>query len=563
MHHQLLSAAVLLAASAGGALANPGVPKGVDPKDAQLYTPTGSDQHFTCLTHPSITIPFSAVNDDYCDCPDGSDEPGTSACAHLPHAQLAVKGFYCANQPGSIPQYLPLNRVNDGVCDYEICCDGSDEYNHVGGLQCENRCKEIGAKVKQLLGERWKVRNEGGKKRAELIEKAKVMRGELEAGLKQLEVVIEGLEKKHAGLLEEVKVVEVRERAKAVKASKKTEKTNIVREIAQQRIDELKVYLQKLRDDERDLRERLTEAEKILEGLKQTYNPNFNDEGVKGAVRKWDDYVAEGKSVARSDAEERDLDDLLNGEGIDWDELMPAQEEEEEILSIYRFEEYLPKNMKDWVRQKMDEARKFLVDNGLLAEHIPPTTHEPTAVLDAKAAASAAETELTAKRNSLTNSKSELSKDYGPYEVFRSLKGVCIDRDVGEYKYEFCFFEKAYQRSLKDSSSSFLGDHQRIEITPPSTSATEQEGIFPCDDVDEAHEEKLSGWVLHYDGGSQCWNGPKRSARIELYCAVENEIRSVVETEKCVYTYEVGTPVVCEGEKSAEEKMGEQVRDEL
>jgi len=181
------------------------------------------------------------------------------------------------------------------------------------------------------------------------------------------------------------------------------------------------------------------------------------------------------------------------------------------------------------------------------------------AVLDAKAAASAVETELTGKRNSLASSKSELSKDYGPNEVFRPLKGVCIDRGVGEYKYEFCFFEKAYQRSLKDSSSSFLGDHQRIEVTPPSTSAAGQEEVFPSDDVDEAHEEKLSGWVLHYDGGAQCWNGPKRSARIELYCAVENEIRSVIETEKCVYTYEVGTPVVCEGEKSAEEK----VRDEL
>ena len=181
------------------------------------------------------------------------------------------------------------------------------------------------------------------------------------------------------------------------------------------------------------------------------------------------------------------------------------------------------------------------------------------AVLDAKAAASAAESELTGKRNSLANSKSELSKDYGPNEVFRPLKGVCIDRGIGEYKYEFCFFDKAYQRSLKDSSSSFLGDHQRIEITPPSTSAVE-EGIFPSDDVDEAHEEKLSGWVLHYDGGAQCWNGPKRSARIELYCAVQNEIRSVVETEKCVYTYEVGTPVVCEGEKSTKENV---VRDEL
>jgi len=395
MHQQIISAAVLLAASAGGALAGPAVPKGVDPKgkfeyldtverwinresDVQLYTPTGSDNHFTCLTHPSITIPFSAVNDDYCDCPDGSDEPGTAACAHIPHKQLAVKGFYCANQPGSVPRYLPLNRVNDGVCDYEICCDGSDEYNHVGGLHCDNRCGDIGEKVRKLIGERWKVRNEGGKKRAELIRKAKEIREGLEAEVKQLEVVIEELEKRHEGLLEEVKVVEARERAKIIRTSKTGEKTNVVRDIVQERIDELKMQLRKLRDEEKDLRGRLTEAEMILEGLKQTYNPNFNDEGVKGTIRKWDDYVAAGKNVgnvARSGAQERDLDDLLDGEGIDWDELMPVQEEEE-VLPIYKFEEYLPESVRAWVRQKMDEGRKFLVENGLLAEYIPPTTQE-------------------------------------------------------------------------------------------------------------------------------------------------------------------------------------------
>lgn len=31
---------------------------------------------FTCLDG-SLTVPFSNVNDDYCDCADGTDEPGT------------------------------------------------------------------------------------------------------------------------------------------------------------------------------------------------------------------------------------------------------------------------------------------------------------------------------------------------------------------------------------------------------------------------------------------------------------------------------------------------------
>lgn len=180
---------------------------------------------------------------------------------------------------------------------------------------------------------------------------------------------------------------------------------------------------------------------------------------------------------------------------------------------------------------------------------------------NAKAAASAIESELTMKRNSLRDKQSDLTNDYGPSEVFRPLKGVCVNRDVGEYKYEFCFFGKAYQRSLKDSSSTMLGDHNRIEIISPSVM---EEGLFPSDDIEEAHEEKLSGWVLYHEGGAQCWNGPKRSARIDLYCAVENEVRTVMETEKCVYKYEVGTPVVCgEAAERAEDVVREQARDEL
>ncbi|EOD22307.1 hypothetical protein EMIHUDRAFT_207494 [Emiliania huxleyi CCMP1516] len=60
-------------------------------------------------------MPSARVNDDYCDCLDGSDEPGTSACA--------LGAFYCANV-GFKPRVLPASRVDDGICD---CCDGSDE----------------------------------------------------------------------------------------------------------------------------------------------------------------------------------------------------------------------------------------------------------------------------------------------------------------------------------------------------------------------------------------------------------------------------------------------------
>ncbi len=49
--------------------------RGVHPSLLSQYKPKGST--WTCLDG-SKTIPWSAVNDDFCDCIDGSDEPGIS-----------------------------------------------------------------------------------------------------------------------------------------------------------------------------------------------------------------------------------------------------------------------------------------------------------------------------------------------------------------------------------------------------------------------------------------------------------------------------------------------------
>lgn len=67
-----------------------------------------TNDRFTCLDG-SRTIPHSAINDDYCDCPDGSDEPGTSAC------EGSGIRFYCKNE-GHVPGSVKASRVNDGIC---------------------------------------------------------------------------------------------------------------------------------------------------------------------------------------------------------------------------------------------------------------------------------------------------------------------------------------------------------------------------------------------------------------------------------------------------------------
>ena len=100
---------------------------GVPKSDWPLYT----GDTFTCKDQ-SATVPSSKLNDEYCDCMDGSDEPGTSACAG------ADSLFYCANR-GFRPLHVRSSVVNDGICD---CCDGTDE--HSSGAGCVNHCIEAG-----------------------------------------------------------------------------------------------------------------------------------------------------------------------------------------------------------------------------------------------------------------------------------------------------------------------------------------------------------------------------------------------------------------------------------
>jgi hypothetical protein len=62
------------------------LPRGASPSDAALYSAAEKSGEFECKDGSS-KIPYSRVNDDYCDCADGSDEPGACGC-HLCWTQL-------------------------------------------------------------------------------------------------------------------------------------------------------------------------------------------------------------------------------------------------------------------------------------------------------------------------------------------------------------------------------------------------------------------------------------------------------------------------------------------
>lgn len=134
---------------------------------------------FLCIDGSKM-IPFEQVNDDYCDCQDGSDEPGTSAC---PRGR-----FYCTNL-GFRPHYIPSSRVNDGICD---CCDASDEYN--SPARCQNSCWNLGQRERAFVEGQMRALDEGLRLKQQLIEEGVLLWREKQAQLRELQQVAEDLQ---------------------------------------------------------------------------------------------------------------------------------------------------------------------------------------------------------------------------------------------------------------------------------------------------------------------------------------------------------------------------------
>jgi len=169
---------------------------GVPKSEQELF----SGEFFTCR-QSGEKIPFSMVNDDFCDCADGSDEPGTSACSNvilLPNYEIPrTTGFHCVNK-GFKSTYIANSFVNDGICD---CCDGSDEYNNPN--LCVDTCKEKGKEELQQVLKEIHLHEEGWKEKLVLIEEAKNIRPSLQSDFDNAKQQLEELRTNLEALKEE------------------------------------------------------------------------------------------------------------------------------------------------------------------------------------------------------------------------------------------------------------------------------------------------------------------------------------------------------------------------
>lgn len=446
--------------------------------------------------------------------------------------------------------------VNDGVCDYDLCCDGSEEFGRVGGVKCENRCAEIGKEHRKLEEEKRKNMEKAGKKRRTMAKEAKEIRRRAEVRLAELTEEVNQLEAKRAELQRRHAAAELEDRGKVVRGEGGGGKLGVLVGLAKTRVNELRTTLDNVMEQRNHLRAKVDELETILRKFKEEYNPNFNDEGVKAAVKSFEDYAAREATDAQDQAADSDIEEMLKEDsetsGVNWKEfeehgddtdickLAPftcAWKPSDLDLSVYNFEAYLPSFLRGLIHDKVNGLRVWLIQNGILADSAKAGM-ESHLVKAAREAVDAAVRELQDKTKALDDEREDLGKDYGPSDIFRALKGKSISIEAGEYTYELTWLDKTAQKSKKGHGNTNMGNFVRID----RETADDEERL------DGKSLGKGERMVMRYDDGQGCWNGPRRRTDVWLGCAETEEVWRVSESEKCVYKMEVGTPAACEPE---------------
>ncbi|XP_056632366.1 glucosidase 2 subunit beta-like [Diorhabda sublineata] len=492
-------------------------PRGVSLSRASLYPP---DTDFICFDG-SKTIPFIRINDDYCDCLDASDEPGTSAC---PNGL-----FHCTNA-GHRPLNIPSNRVNDGICD---CCDGTDEY--ATETSCQNNCIELGRSAR-----------EAAQKKADLIKAGKQIRAEM--GQK-------GVQLKQEKQMKLADLKKNRDEAEKLKLEKEALKKEI-----ESLEDKALEYYRKLEDEAKIMKKEEESASQRAEAI-ETFNKfDSNQDGWLeiSEVKVSTSFDRDGNGEV-SDEEAKFYLNFQESVDLDtfvktcWKTLRPVifregaektpekkddenLEEEDEMQDDQELEEESEDHDYEDEEQESQEPEQ--------ATEAPPTIKYDDETQQLVERATAARNEYEEARKLVNDIDREikkieeyLGKDFGTDEEFAALEGQCFDYEDHEYIYKLCLFDKTTQQPKSGGSNVRLGFWGHW--SGPEHNKYEQ---------------------MTFESGQSCWNGPKRTTVVRVTCGSDNQVLSVSEPNRCEYFFEFVTPAACQEAPVVE---NEDLHDEL
>lgn len=584
------------------------LPRGIDIKQRHLYKKTNGNS-FRCIKSGEL-IPFEDLNDDYCDCLDGSDEPGTSACGFVSAQPNTVTGFWCRNA-GHLPQTISATLVDDGICD---CCDGTDEKDG----NCKNICLEVGAVDRERRKKEMEAANEGFSIRQNLSKQGS------EALL---------------AAVEEIKTLE--EEVEQLK--KQREEHNVIKEDLAFKEKAEKDRCQAIEDEKTAEIEALNTAKRIATAF-QAFDLNKD-----GFISISEIVSFKFLNPERNPAEHEDNDDDPSLKP-NYDEDPPFTADMAMILTddveMLNFDQF-----KETLWEMSDE---FFTAEGLLREKF---REGGQAELGSDLAGSDAQEGGPEQEESLGESDSELSDNDGSKYVSPSE----LDHDDNEWDgddndYDHDNFDNDYagdgdydesdhleyddedydqDQYRKRHYNKFKNDNNNDDDNDSESSTTT--GIYDeiakeaiklarearatdtdfenkirnketdikklqeKQDVDfgpdrafyslynkcielktteyvyelclfqSATQKQLNGgsrttlgnwkspsetdpngsWSsdhkqMHYQGGVRCWNGPDRSCNVVFSCGTETKILQASEPQRCEYQFDVETPAVCE-----------------
>ena len=226
------------------------------------------------------------------------------------------------------------------MCDYDLCCDGTEEYTGVGGVKCPNKCDEIGKEHRRIEDERNKALEKASKKRKTMAKESRELRRRVEAKIASIKEEITALAAKRDDLQRKHDEAVAAEAGKVVKGAGTGGKLGVLVGLAKERIEELRETLQEVNDERKDLRGKVSELEGILRKFREEYNPNFNDEGVKSAVKSWEDYAAKIAGETKQEIPDAEIRDVLSEDsqetGINWQEFEEGELSDTDIREFLR-----------------------------------------------------------------------------------------------------------------------------------------------------------------------------------------------------------------------------------
>ncbi|XP_024986728.1 glucosidase 2 subunit beta-like isoform X1 [Cynara cardunculus var. scolymus] len=579
---------------------------GVAPEDEIYYKGLWSSGTIKCKDG-SKTFTKAQLNDDFCDCFDGTDEPGTSACP--------AGKFYCRNA-GHSPVSIFSSRINDGICD---CCDGSDEYD--GKNKCKITCWEAGKMVRDRLMKEIATFQEGVGIRAHEVEEAKISAAKDEAELSRLkneEKILKEIVEKLKERKEQIEKAVEKERIQ--KEQEEKQKKEAEESESKEHKDEDKVDVPEQEpaentDDDKagildnpppgqNLKE--DPAEPAVEVVHNAYasldigeeNAAQEEEGSKvahasdpstGLGSKGEDATKDIDSLSREELgreigsrwsgknheqQHNDFDDVKNNDETS----VNAHDEENDGYDTetdeYHHQHYEEDDTEDQMGDVGDEAN----DDSSSSYKYEPDDEVDMSDIESTSSPSWFETIQRIVRNFLqavnpfqtpvdTSEVENVRKEYDEASGKLSKTRSRISRlkkklgnDFGPEKEFYSLYGQCFESK----------QNKYVYKVCPFKEATQEEGYSrTLLGQWEKFEESYS--VMLFSNGDKCWNGPDRSLKVKLQCGLKVQVADVDEPSRCEYEAMLTAPALClkgklkelEDELRALNKEQPQLRDEL